>query len=531
MRENIYRLMVLVLTIIAVSGQLTPYSELSAQVEHDYTISEVIAAYEAGQFRVIQTRSVWMHSSPDGSHVAASSDGVYRISDGAFFPQYDKAIFSPDGLYVAQQDDGVYRISDNHKLFEIGALPRFTDDSEYLAAEGYGVFRLSDGYKLFDIDDSDAYSDGYVYSFFSHFSPYGNYVVVDKDGVYRLSDQHKLFDIETEGLTVTFSSNEQYVASMGDGVYRLNDGQKLFNFIGATFSPNGEYVVNSGVMYRLSDGAKVLEIADNFNWMLSADGAYIAVATDGVYNTETGERLFRISSDNLVRFAFSPNGLYVAVSNDGLYGLSDGTKHFDITGFFPEFSPNAAFLMTSGSCFQSPGSVYRVSDGYRLFDLPCGATFSPDGLYAAVGTVGLYSLSDGQPLFEIEEVNTTFSDDGNYIIASSADSDSVYRVRDGYGYQGLQLLNIPAGIMAIGNTILVVDQSQNSQQLSFIRTDPHSNHVLYDEPDSEAESLRHINGGEYLAILDELEGWYQVGYSGKTGWIPADGVTRLVVPK
>ena len=294
--------------------------------------------------------------------------------------------------------------------------------------------------------------------------------MIDKNGVYRLSDQLKLFDIESEGLVVTFSRDERYAASAGDGIYRLSDGQKLFDIQGyAYFSPDGRYVVVvDDAIYRLSDGERMLDISGS-TWAFSPDEVYIAVAADGVYNLETGERLFSISADA----AFSPNGMYLAVSEDALYQLSDHTKQFDITGQSPRFSENSAFLITSGrfTDIDDVGSVYRVSDGYKLFDLPYSATFSPDGLYAAVGTDGVYRLSDGQRLFEIEEVNTTFTEDGNFIIASSADSDSVYRVRDGYRYQGLQPLNISAGIMAIGNAILVVDLTQDDQQLSFIRTE------------------------------------------------------------
>lgn len=517
-----------IVVVFALSGQFFIYDGLSAQSDEGYTISEVMAAYDAGQFRVIHTKSVWLHTSPDGSYVAATSDGVYRISDSAYFPHYERAIFSPDSLYVAEEGDGVYRLTDGHKMFAIGALPRFSADSQYVAADGYGLFRLSDGEKLYHIDDSDKYSeDGTVYTFYSHFSSAGNYVVIDKDGVYDLANQRKIFDIEHEGLVVRFSSDEQYAISADDGVYRLIDGEKLFDIEGfGSFSPNNTYIVSWKAVHRLSDGAKVLDIPDYAPWQFSLDNNLIAVDEVGVYNLNTGEKVMPITADAV----FSPDGLYVAVSRDGLYRLSDQTKRFDIAGSLPKFSEDSAFLYTSGGYtdFDDLGSVYRVSDGHRLLSFDYYAKLSSDGLYAAVDADVLYRLSDGQRLFAIEGHVITFSDDDNYIIAS----DGVYRMSDGYHYQGLEILDISAGVLAVGNTVLVIDRTETSQGLSFIYTNPQANHSLYSRPDKDADSINHVNGGEYLAVLDKRDGWYQVSYAGKVGWVPVEGIsiTQFNVP-
>jgi WD40 repeat protein len=486
-----------------------------------YSFEEVIAAYEAGQFRVIHTRSVSLHASSDGSHVAASYDGVYRLSDGTVFPQYDKATFSPDSLYVAQENDGVYRLSDGHKMFAIGALPRFTPDGAYLAAEGYGVFRLRDGQKLFEIDDSDAYSDGYVYSFYSHFSPNGNYVVIDKDGVYRLSDRQKLFEVASEGLNVTFSPDERYVASAGDGVYRLSDGQKLFDIQSyASFDLNSAYVAVYGdAVYRLSDGQKIFATGTDGIWPeVSFNRQYMAIAYDAVYRVTNGNKLFDIPANA----TFSQDGEYVVAWEDGVYRLGDRQKLFDVTGISPTFSEDASFLAVSYDGF------YRMNDGEKLFEIPYGADFSPDGNYVAVGTVGLYRLSDTQKVFDIEGVNTTFSHSGTHIMASSIGEDSVYRVSDGRRYRGLRMLNVAAGVIAVGNAILVVDPSQQGQRILFVQA---QTNYLLSEPESQAASLSHINSDSLLAVVAQHGEWYQVSYNGITGWVPANMVTPYYVPQ
>jgi len=519
-------LIVFMLVTALVLGVVTPYHHQASQMDDGYSIAEVMTAYEMGQFRVINTHSTNLYTSPDGSYIAASGDGLYRVSDGLYFPQYDTAIFSPNSLYVVQENDGVYRLSDGQQLFEIGALPRFTLNGEYLAAEDYGIFRLSDGEKLFDINDIDANTDGYVYSFYSHFSPNGNFVVIDEDGVYRLSDRQKLFDVDAEGLYVTFSPTEQYAGSGGDGIYRLSDGQKLFNINSYSgFSPNENYaVVAQDGIYSLPDGQKLFDIRGSIT-TFSPDENYVAIYEDGVYHITTQTRLFNAPSSAI----FSPDGSYVAIAEDGVYRLSDRQKHFEIKGFPEIFSDDNLFLAVEGFGEQNISGMYRISDGQNIFPAPYGATFSPDGQYAAVGTMGLYRLSDGQQMFEIENVITNFSSDGNYIISSSAEDDTVYRVSDGHRYPGLKLLNIASGVMAIGNTVLVVDPTQEQQRISFIHVD--IDHTLFSEPNTESESLRSIFRGLYLAVLQEQDGWYQVSYFGDTGWVSADDVTRFTVPE
>lgn len=488
----------------------------------DYTVSDVMAAYEAGQFRIIFTSSESLHSSPDAAYIAALSDGVYRVRDSQYFPQYDRVTFSPDGRYMANEHDAVYRVDDGHRLFDIGALPRFSPNSDYAAAPGYGLFRLSDGQKLFDIADSHVYTDGYVYSFYTVFSPNGDFIAIDDDGLYRLDDQRRIFALSGgAGFSVTFSQDEQYAALVDNGVYRLIDGVKLYDvdeFV--SFSPDSRFFIAQDAIHDVTDGSMIVD----FNWPENPlYGAwawyshYVAVSGDGIYNLETGQKLFSISNAAV----FSPDGRFVAIENDALYTFPEGTRLFSIVGVRPQFSLNMAYLVTRSG--REAGAGYRISDGLELFDVPYGVTFSPDGQYAAVGRNGVYRLHDNQRLFPLNGVNERFSEDAQYVMLT----DGIYKMSDGRFYRGLKLLDVAAGIIQLGNTVFIIDPAYHQDTVPFVNiiTGP-----LYPEPTLSTDGIRHINSDSNLAVLAERDGWYQVGYAGVIGWVPAQNATRFNIP-
>lgn len=519
-----YRLMGLILVTIILLGLLPQNNTQSAQEDTGYTIAEVIAAYEGGQFRVIYTRGVFLHSSPNGTYISVYDDGLYRVNDGAFFEQFDIAIFSHDERYLAQNRDGIYRASDFELIIPI--VPEeiwinngdhvivtgstdFSPDGEYVSVTGAGVYRLSDGAKIIQTDSLEI-----------NFSPDSNYIAT-QEGVYRLSDGAKLFDMY--GYYPNFSYDSAYAYAWTDGVYRISDGERLFDISSAvSFTPDMEYAVALGNgVYHLSDGERLYDVEEGGAWpAYSPDGQYMAITNDGIYHIASGERLFAIQSSAI----FSPDGRFVAASRDGVYRLSDGQQLFSISGVVQNFSEDGTLLIVSGLTFGG-GGIYRISDGHNLIPAPYGAVISHDGHYVAVGTVGLFRLSDGQQLFDIESSVIEFTPNDDYIMASG----TVYRVSDGRYYPGLRLLNVSAGVMAIGNAILIVDPTQHIQSIPFIRTDS-GNHTLFLEPNFESESLRHINGGSYLAVLDERGDWYQVGYLGLIGWVPSERAIRFEVP-
>jgi hypothetical protein len=103
---------------VCISGIVASGHTLANQFSRGYTIDEVIAAYEAGQFRVIYTRGEWLAVSPDGAYIHAQGDSVYRVGDGMVFEQFDRGLFSPDGMYVVENYDGVYRLSDGVEIVD-----------------------------------------------------------------------------------------------------------------------------------------------------------------------------------------------------------------------------------------------------------------------------------------------------------------------------------------------------------------------------------------------------------------------------
>jgi hypothetical protein len=513
LRGNMRRLLMITWS-ICISGIVAASHTQANQISNEYTIDEVIAAYEAGQFRVIYTRGEWLAVSPDGAYIRAVGDGIYRVSDGMLFEQFDGGPFSPDGVYVIENYDGVYRLSDKVEIVDTPNAATsemvFSDNGAYVAVGEDGVYRLSDGQQIVDTVSSRI-----------EFSPDSS-LVATSDGIFRLNDGQKLLDMNSDYHQPTFSPDGAYAWS--DGVYRLSDGKRLFDVIsshGVSFTPDMNYAVilEDGV-YRLSDGQRLYTLNEQLPYMsgppsYSRNGEYMAIADMGVYRIPNGEKLLSIEDGYLApRLAiFSPDSSLVAIENDGVYRLSDGYRLFEISDSLCDenFSGDSAYLAAD--------YVYRVADGYKLFDKDCyRVTFSPDAEYVAIYGDGLYRLSDQQKLFDIVGTVRSFSQNGAYINVGYQDGEeSIYRVRDGYQYRGLYLLDVPAGIMAIGNTALVVDLTQRGQRLPVVRIDADWTE-LYKGPGDD-NGFSRIRGERYLVVLDTAEEWYQVNVRGESGWL------------
>jgi hypothetical protein len=294
-----------------------------------------------------------------------------------------------------------------------------------------------------------------------------------------------------------------YAVILENGVYRLGDGQRL-------------YALNEPLPYMSGPPS------------YSRNGEYMAIADMGVYRIHNGEKLLSIDDGYLTprRAVFSPDNSLVAIENDGVYRLRDGYQLFEISGDSlskESFSADGAYLAAD--------YVYRVADGRKLFDRHGRrVTFSPDDKYVAFDYDGLYRLSDQQKLFNSVGMIRSFSQDGAYLNVGYQDGEeSVYRVRDGYQYRGLYLLDVPAGIMAIGNTALVVDLTQRGQRLPVVHIDTGWTE-LYDDPGDEYGFSRIRGGGHYLVVLTMEDGWYQVNFQGESGWLAPTVGTSFYVP-
>jgi hypothetical protein len=436
----------------------------SEQVSDGSAIGDLLAAYEAGQFRTIYTRNTSPIASPDGAYIL--SDGLYRVSDGRFFEQFDNAYFSPDGRYLVQRREGVYRIhdflqvvpirseriviangehvvitgnvefSDNGEYVAITGAGRYREESDSPSADGYGVFRLSDGRQVVESD-----------SLVINFSPDSAYAAT-QEGIFRLSGGEKLFQI-TSPFGVThpqFSPDSAFVYAAYDGVFRISDGQRLYPLDHdpvyghpPIFSANGQYVA-------IPDEGQPPEINHTF-----------------VYRVHNGAKLFEV--DEIYGTSFSPDGTMIAISNDGVYRLSDQQRLFEISGeigsFGRQFSNNNAYYIASYD------GIYRISDGQKLFDLKGrdhSVTFSPDGEHVAIDNDGLYRLSSQQKVFDIDGIVRSFTDDGAYINVGflSGDPDfSIYNVKNGRRFEHVELLDVSSGLLGVGNTVLVIDSPKH----------------------------------------------------------------------
>ncbi|MBC7812429.1 MAG: hypothetical protein H7175_14830, partial [Burkholderiales bacterium] len=375
-----------------------------------------------------------------------------------------------------EDGDGVYRLSDLQRIigiepmryeFTYGSLDTeieiirlitgrvtFSDDSQYAAITGAGVYRLSDGQKVVDTSGYPLLHSGV---FDMEFSP-DNSMVATGFGIYRLSDGQMLGS--SLGSLPHFSADSAYVWL--SYVYRLSDGVRLFevnspHFV--NFSPNMQYaaVLRNGV-FQLSDGQRLYalpEFSPEFSHaVFSADSQYM-ITPDGVYVVATGEKIFNDESTFGMDALFTPDGSHLAIRQDGLYRLSDRVKLFAIGGGAEQFNFDGTYLVSDG--------VYRTADGQKIIEAGGLATFSSDGQYVAMSGDGLYRLSDGQEMFDIVGSVRSFTDDGAYInvgYSSPEDEFAIYRVLDGERYPGLRILNLSTGLLAVGNTALVIDPTQ-----------------------------------------------------------------------
>ena len=465
-------LLVLSVVMIPVLG-----AKLSTNV---YTIDDVLAFYESGNFYAIETNSTYMFSTRDGRYVLAG--GLYRVSDGIFWDQFDNAYFSPDGQYLLQISDGVYRV-DNQELVvsiqyeqlsnESGTVignAQFTNDSQYVAISGAGIYReqatnqSTDGYGVFRLSDSQRViaSD----SLFIELSANSAYASTE-EGIYSLNSGERLFD--TDGIA-GFSPNSQFVYGNTIGVIRISDGSQIASPVNANivFSPDSMLVLIPELgMYRLDDGELLFALDHESVFgrtpVFTYDGNYFAIdimvqGTDTyshtvIYETETGQEILNVAMDR-----FSPGGGFVISVEDGIYALNSQQRIFDFEGL----NVGVSFSRNDEYVFLSSSGVYSVADQQNIINIVESVrsiAFSDDGQYVAVEGYGLYNLSDGRKLFDLEGYIRGFTEDGAYLQVGRNASDpdvGIYRLSDGHKFHGLQLLNTECGLLQSQNFIIVV---------------------------------------------------------------------------
>lgn len=540
----------ILIVVIAMSTTFI-YPLVQTPAQSVYTTDEVMTAYENGQFRVIHTRNRNMAWSPDFNYVSVLQDGTYRASDGALLSDiYGNTafVFSPDEQYLASRGNGIYRLPDFQQVVPARAEGiliangehrvttgdiTFSSNSDYVSitgagwyreealsqsTEGYGVFRLSDGAQIIESD-----------SFNITFSPNGDYASV-QEGIFRLSDGSQLF----EGGCTIFSPNGEFVYRYPDGVYRLNDGVQIIATEDdnefpcqseAVFSPDSQYFLlsNEGV-YEVASGQKLYAI--NYHWVyghlsyFTDNNQYLIVPRNiyepvgenmsyiseqqqwNVYNTLDGTLLFEFDNRE---YSLNPSQDIINIDNT-LYRMSDQRVLFSVEDYWVNtFSPQGSYISAGND------GIYRVADGVFILSLDgingWGTVYSPDEQYVTIGSRGVFDLNTQEHLFDIDDYMTAFTPDGQYLFNSI--TPVIYRMRDGHEYNHVHLIDVARGILQVGNTILIIDETQESNSLEFVEFSYWGN----------------------LAILGENETRYLVGFNGELQWInKEDAETTFSIP-
>jgi hypothetical protein len=105
----------------------------------------------------------------------------------------------------------------------------------------------------------------------------------------------------------------------------------------------------------------------------------------------------------------------------------------------------------------------------------------------------------------------------------------IYRMSDGYKYRGcFEILDISAGILTIGTTVLIIDPTQQGRRLPVIFLG--INIPFYEGP-GEQYPFTNIEGAQFAVVLANQHGWYLVNTEYGAGWLnPADDIEFLYAP-
>lgn len=215
--------------------------------------------------------------------------------------------------------------------------------------------------------------------------------------------------IDAEALSVVPERNLLLVQRLG--AFELTSGLRLLDFYGfSSLSPDGSMLALPNVgIYDTRDWTLKFPLNSDAMVSFSPDKRLFAVAGNGVYSVENGERLFRISGAIPV---FSPDSQWLVVERDGLYNVERGERILALENdpfVVPQFSSDSRWLADARG-------VYDVHTGEQQFEMDIwnSAAFSPDS-QSVVGADGGYALPSGEPLFELSGASVNFNVDGSLI--------------------------------------------------------------------------------------------------------------------
>lgn len=216
--------------------------------------------------------------------------------------------------------------------------------------------------------------------------------------------------------SVQINADSTLIAIEDYGVYDFDTGEHLYDIEDEVlnevqFSPDGLLLVDiSGV--RDAKTGNLLFVTGGQNAQFSHDSRLVAVAFDGVYNIETGEKLFAIAGDSQgyleTDMTFSLDDAYLAVEGDGVYTLPSGRFLSDLHGS-ASFSPDSSIIGIRG------GGAYDL-ETWEQIDTPCCGNFSPDGKWQHFDQTVYEMTADGaQPHFDVGPNPSIFSPDSSLL--------------------------------------------------------------------------------------------------------------------
>jgi WD40 repeat protein len=357
--------------------------------------------------------------SPNGQYLAtASSDQrarVWEIASGQRLAQLPHRMrvlsvaFSPDGqcLATASEDStaGIWEVPSGQQLkslrheWMVGAVV-FSPDGRYLVTSGGDrfarVWEMPEGRLLTRIPH-----DGNTKS--AAFSADGRYLATTGDPmvfVCEVGSWHQ-FVCLIGGYklhTVAFSPAGQYLATAGEGstanMWEITNRHSLAQLTCEkvkvmAFAPDSQHVVTASdtQVTRWNVASRKKLSSFEFRTLpfgevkLSSDGHYLAVASQGLWDTESGQELINFMGRTV---AFSADGASLATTDargnvvavETKTGRYSSLSHKDLVNIIV-FSSDRRYLATasdrpsgSGWSRRSPVAVWELAHGRLLASLP-----------------------------------------------------------------------------------------------------------------------------------------------------------------